>query len=35
VKRFWDEHGEKVKMVLGVIGDLIKTDIEIAVDLFE
>ena len=35
VKRFWDEHGEKVKMVLGVIGDLIKTVISMAVDNFQ
>ena len=35
VKRFWDEHGEKVKMVLGVIGNLIKTTISAWVDLFE
>lgn len=35
VKRFRDEHGEKVKMVLGVIGDLIKTVISMAVDNFQ
>jgi hypothetical protein len=25
VKRFWDEHGEKVKAVIGVITDIVKT----------
>ena len=35
VKSFWDEHGEKVKMVLGVIGNLIKTSISVWVNLFE
>jgi phage-related protein len=35
VKRFSDEHGEKVKMVLGVICDLIKTVISMAVDNFQ
>jgi hypothetical protein len=35
VKRFWDEHGEKVKAVIGVITDIVKTWISVGVDLFE
>ena len=35
VKRFWDEHGEKVKVVLGVIWEAVKTAIAMFVDNFE